>query len=744
MEVTMVFKTQLILILGAVLTACGGGGGGGSPDPQGRTNTAPVVNAGSDQEAQELSQVILFGSATDDSAVSTTQWAQVAGPQVSLSTANELSTSFTAPSVTVDTILSFELTATDDQTLSSTDSVNITVTAIVDGPTVNAGADQSATSGNTVTLNANLNSGEASSYLWQGISGNEGIVLTADNTQQVNFVAPFLTIGRVAIFEVTVINSQGQTSQDQVSVTIVPGSGSIAGLVKYENVPHTDLSALDYANTTQDPVRGIDVELIDATTINSTPIILATTKTNSLGEYNFTDSASGKSVIVRVKSTYTKVATTLSPASWDMQVIDNTNANAIYALDTSAFIITPSNITKNLTALSGWNTTDNDYTSPRAAAPFHILDRAYDMVNKIITADADVVIPEVKLNWSINNRPAAGEVADGNIGTSYYSNGNLYILGAKDSDTDEYDGHVVLHELGHYFEDKFSRADSIGGSHSFGDRLDMRVAFGEGFGNAWSAIISDDPFYRDSSGSKQDVGFHISMEENSVANAGWYSESSVQSILYDIYDSTNESNDAVSLGFTPIYNVLTGVQKVTPALTSIFSFGTAIKAENISASTDIDALLTAQDIVGSTMDIYGSTETNDANNSNVLDIYTSVNADGVASDELCSIATFSPTPGGNKLSTYRFVKFLAESSTSYTFTVTPSGADSGQSDPVMIAYHNGVKLEFIDNYNPGSAETFTLSNANEGIYTFAISHFPNYAGQSSQSTGCFTFSAVQN
>ena len=65
-------------------------------------------------------------------------------------------------------------------------------------------------------------------------------------------------------------------------------------------------------------------------------------------------------------------------------------------------------------------------------------------------------------------------------------------------DTDEFDQHVIAHEFGHYIENNFSRADNIGGSHGLGDKLDPRVAFGEGFGYAFAAIVLNDPVARDS------------------------------------------------------------------------------------------------------------------------------------------------------------------------------------------------------------------------------------------------------
>lgn len=729
----MQLKLSTLLILCFSIVACGGGS---SSKPK---NLAPIVNAGTDQQAQELASVSLSAQASDDDGtIASVLWTQLSGSNVALSVNNSLSTSFSAPLVSVSTEFSFQITATDNQGATSSDVINITIIPIIDNPIVSAGEDQTVIEKTLVTLTATATDTHGiASQLWTQTSGT-GITLNTSTALVTSFTAPDAVTNTILTFQLTVTDNRGAISQDEVSITIQPGLGNISGIIKYENISHTLSNGLDYANTTFDPVRGADVELLDSTTLATTPVVIASTTTNNLGEYSFDNISSGQSAVVRVKSTYVK-APIAGEASWDMQVIDNTNSDAIYALDSTAFVITPGNNAKNLTALSGWSTVDNDYTSPRAAAPFHILDRAYDMVTKIVAADADVIMPAAKLNWSIKNAPANGDKTNGLIGTSHYTDGNLYILGLKDNDTDEYDGHVILHELGHYIEDKLSRADSIGGGHSGGDRLDMRVAFGEGFGNAWSGIISDDSFYRDSSGSDQGLGFSINVESNSGSNPGWYSESSVQSILYDIYDADNEAGDSVNLGFAPIYNVLIGAQKITPALTSIFSFGTLIKSENASASADIDTLLSAQGIVGSTMDIYGSTETNDVGGSpHILPVYTSVATNGIASAERCSINTYSTY---NKLSVSRFFHFTASSAGSYTITANPSAGSLVTEDPDIFLYKQGILIDTFEAF--GTVETGTKQLAS-GDYTFAITHYPNYGAESGQGTACFTATITQN
>jgi hypothetical protein len=266
----------------------------------------------------------------------------------------------------------------------------------------------------------------------------------------------------------------------------------------------------------------------------------------------------------------------------------------------------------------------------------------------------------------------------------------------------------------------------------------MRVAFGEGFGNAWSGMISDDSVYRDSNGSNQSRGFHIDVENNTISNSGWYSEGSVQSILYDIYDSTNETGDSVSLGFTPIYNALIGAQKVTPAFTSIFSFGTAIKSENAAAGVDIDALLTVQGIIGSNIDLYGSTETNDAGGSvHVLPVYTEASLN-ITTPERCSINTYST---GNKLSVYRFFRFTAASDANYTFSVASSAGSQVTGDPDLFIYKQGGLINRFDTV--GTTETGTTA-LTAGDYVFSIAHYPNYGNKAGQGTACFTVTITQD
>ncbi|MDG6098338.1 hypothetical protein EXU34_12850 [Alteromonas sp. ZYF713] len=106
------------------------------------TNQPPQVDAGNDQTVQVGDTVTLTGSATDDGEIASYLWTQSSGPSVTLNNSNNPSTSFTAPSVSENTTLSFTLTVTDDEDSSSNDNVTVTVQAPASNPDGIAGEFQ--------------------------------------------------------------------------------------------------------------------------------------------------------------------------------------------------------------------------------------------------------------------------------------------------------------------------------------------------------------------------------------------------------------------------------------------------------------------------------------------------------------------------------------------------------------------------------------------------------------------------
>lgn len=95
-------------------------------------NDPPVANAGADQSVNGGTLVTLDATASSDTDgdLLAFSWRQTEGPRVTLSDHNVAKPTFTAPSVTTPTTLTFELTVSDGN-FSTLDTVNITVGKIV-------------------------------------------------------------------------------------------------------------------------------------------------------------------------------------------------------------------------------------------------------------------------------------------------------------------------------------------------------------------------------------------------------------------------------------------------------------------------------------------------------------------------------------------------------------------------------------------------------------------------------------
>jgi hypothetical protein len=429
-------------------------------------------------------------------------------------------------------------------------------------------------------------------------------------------------------------------------------------------------------------------------------------------------------VIVRAKA-----QTRRGAPAWDIRVMNNTNGNALYVLDSAAFNTGTSNVTRNLVADTGWpDFGGTSYSGPRAAAPFALLDTMYAALQFVLAnGDATLSLPALGVYWSPMNNNAAVDfnATTGNIQSTAYRTGDtnypdgIYVLGQASVDTDEFDQHVIAHEFQHFLEDSISRSETPGGPHSPGDRLDMRLAFSEGFANAFSAMVLGDPIYKDSLGASQGSRFEFSLEDNAASPAGWFNEDSVGVVAWDLYDASNDGLDTVGLGYAPIYQVLTSDLRTTPALVSVYPFVSALKARAGAPVAAINALVQGQSIFGT--DAFGAGETNSGSVPDALPIYTALTAGGGA-QRVCGTAqagTYNAI--GNRL----FLRFSLASARTVTltavFAATGSVAGGPNPDPDFVLYRNG----FLDiSQAEGTTETLTraLEAGDYVIEVYEYSH----------------------
>ncbi len=608
-------------------------------------------------------------------------------------------------------------------------------------PVANAGADRTVVEQTFVELagaGSDANTGDILRFAWTQLGGRSVTIANA-NEAQASFMAPDVSAGspEALTFRLTVTDPSGLSDSDDVTITVQePGPAvTISGQARYEFVPpNPGCLGLNYAATELRPIRAATVQVIDAASGN----VLGVDVADDGGNYAITVDP-GINVFLRVRAELKRGGT---PA-WDVEVRDNTSATnlppgqrPVYVLDSAAFGTGAFDQTRNVTATSGWG--GSSYTGVRAAAPFAVLDAIYAGIELVLSVDPVADFAALDAFWSINNRPAqpadGGDGIDtGDIGTSFYRSdiNALFLLGAANSDTEEFDDHVIVHEWGHYFEDVFSRSDSIGGSHGFGDRLDMRVAFGEGWATALSGIALGNASYCDTQGNRQANGFRIDIENDTPSPRGWFNEFSVMALIFDLWDDTVElgRGDSGSIGFQPIYDTMVERQRATPAHTSIFSFSDHLVDVAPSAMALVDGLRAYHDISGS--GIYGAGETNDAGSAtpqDALPVYTEIMPNGTPVNFCSNREHDNSNANGNRLSEHRFLRMTITVPARYEFDIATDAATLAQlppddpadpvdqSDPDVYFYLNGqIQNRFVNGQLQGQSgvanrERFTTPN----------------------------------
>jgi hypothetical protein len=485
----------------------------------------------------------------------------------------------------------------------------------------------------------------------------------------------------------------------------------------YESVPSEPTTgSLDYNRASFAPVRGAIVELLapDGRT-------LATTATSPTGNYSFTLPLTVASVSVRVRAQ-------MASAQHNFRVLDNTRGAAPYAMTSPAFPLQASTTNINLFAPSGWGF--NSYTGSRTAAPFAILDVAYRMVQRLNTVAPNTVLPALAMYWSPNNIAAGSAVdpndaAAGRIGTSSFvvrgGQAELFLLGDEDSDTDEYDTSVVAHELGHFMQHAVSRDDSIGGAHSLSQKLDMRLAFSEGFASGWAGMVNASALISDSSGTAQSSGYtHDMSKVPTQSSRGWYNESTVAHLLWQWHEDA-------ALGFDRLYRALVAL-KEAPTFTTVFSF---IEQVSVQASAAVATLRSSASAVGvNASDGLGTNETNDGGLPATLPVYRVHTAALGSATEYCVTAALG---GNNKLGNTVFLRLPYSGVPGLRqISVTRTSSTTTPTDPDFTVI-TGAGQKFDAESSTPDVETLTVNLGSLG----AVMAMRDYNLDSVGQTSCF-------
>ena len=495
----------------------------------------------------------------------------------------------------------------------------------------------------------------------------------------------------------------GGGEMEGVGPVISPGSVFIRGQWRYQRVDST-ATGLDYGNVTEHPIRGAQVQLIrEATGAVITSRILTSTGSFNIG-YGGNDQ-------LRLR-----VLAESGQGEPPIRVEDNTNGNALWSIDSPPFLISGTTIDQDYVAELGWD--GAAYTGPRSSAPFAIFDTVYEAMTTIYDA-RDPTLPICRVNWSPDNRPENGSIEQGQIGGAHYLE-EIYLSGKEDVDTDEFDTHLIVHEWGHYLQDKAARDDSIAGPHGPGDILDPRVAYGEGLATGIvGVVLAPDTLYSDTYGPGQTTSFSFDFEDNTDdPTPGWWSEWSIQAIVNDIFDGNNDlPYDNLQLDVGAFYDALVATKDVD-SLQSIFTFIDILKKAHPGSAADINTLCGHHDI-SPVQDEWG---TGEAHSTLGIELppYEVLTIDGPSAvRQLNGEAGIAGT--WNWLTNSRFATFVGNggSVTVNASTPAPTGFISDH-DIVLKVWRRGQQLRRTDRFWWNGPESVTLPTGNGDIYVIEV------------------------
>ncbi len=513
----------------------------------------------------------------------------------------------------------------------------------------------------------------------------------------------------------------------------VPARVTVSGRVTYEAVPGAATGGLDYGATTTVPARGVTVHAISFDFRS----VLATTQTDANGNYSFTV-PSLATLFVRAYAERLPAAAASGPV---YRVLDNTRNGAVHAADSALFASGTAASRIDVTARTGWDGTR--YATARASAPFALLDSVERIADHVRARDA-AALPEVAVYWSPQNRPELGtggapDRAAGLIGRTTHEPATattpfaLYVLGAAEVNTDEFDPAVLAAEVGRWYLRSYGRVDAAGAAPAGVTAIDARLAFADAWPRAFAALATGSATYRDATGPRQASGEVVDLEAT-VPGGGWYSSAAVAAALYDLGDGAADGPDVTQLAPAAWHAGVTALASGDAPVT-VHAFAATLMQNDPAASAGVAATLAAHGIRATAGDVFGDAEANDGGNVRNLAPVAAIGL--LETRQLCSDAgaTASEVALGHR----RFLRVVLASDATVTISAVGPAAATGVPDanPELVLYGRGVELARTSATGTSDALTRALTS---GTYLLEVYEASNVAGPVPRGSTCFDVS----
>lgn len=183
-------------------------------------NQAPVVTVTDSVTVKETLQVTIDATATDaESDNLTYTWTQLDGTDVTLSDADTLSVSFTAPAVDVEETINLQLLVSDGTT-GITNTVAVRVLPNTAPVITDVTANQTVDERTTVTLTTTATDADNDTLTYRWVVNGATVTLTGSTTDTVTFTAPSVTTTTNFTVQVFVTDGVDEVSSETRTVTV--------------------------------------------------------------------------------------------------------------------------------------------------------------------------------------------------------------------------------------------------------------------------------------------------------------------------------------------------------------------------------------------------------------------------------------------------------------------------------------------------------------------------------------------
>ncbi len=381
-------------------------------------NRVPAADAGVPQTVLERATVTLNGNATDadPGTALTYAWTQTAGPAAVLSSTAVAKPTFTAPDVTADSTLTFQLIASDAQVSSAPSSTNVVVKSANRVPVANAGAAQSVAERSMATLVGGASTdpdGDSITYVWTQTAG-PSVGLVGATLAGPTFATPEIATDTTLTFQLVVndgfVNSVPATvdvvvtnvNRAPVANAGVLHSGNERGMTTLDGSSSSDPegSTLTYAWTqVSGPTAVLSSTTIAVPTVTLPEVTADTTIVFSLVVNDGTAASTPATVSIVVRDVNrTPVANAGPAASINARAAGKLDGSASTDADGDSLAYLWSQVSGPAAVLTGAATSRPSFTAPDSTADTSITFQLVVNDGKANSAPATVEISVKKTN----------------------------------------------------------------------------------------------------------------------------------------------------------------------------------------------------------------------------------------------------------------------------------------------------------------------------------------------------------